>query len=141
MTVRVVRDFNANGKWDPTLPRMAAANVPDQVNEPGVAGIVVELFDSAGHSVQATTDDSGLATFQPGSTLTGEKFRVEASIPSSLSSYLQPAVVNPAATGDGVFSPLTTTVDAPAGTDQQVTMGVWNPNDYTGDDPTVLTSV
>ncbi|MFF1632250.1 SdrD B-like domain-containing protein [Leifsonia sp. NPDC058248] len=44
-------------------------------------------------------------------------------------------------TGPDALSPLTATVDASNGANQQITMGVWNPADYTGDDPKLVTSV
>ena len=64
--------------------------------------------------------------------LSGGKYRVEASIPSSMS-YLEPA---PA--GGGLAS-LTDFVDVSGGKAASLTMGVWNPADYCQDNPTLVT--
>ncbi|MFF1632249.1 SdrD B-like domain-containing protein, partial [Leifsonia sp. NPDC058248] len=126
LKVAVVRDLNANG-------------LADGASEPGVAGIQVQLIDGSGQAVTELTDSSGVATFAPSAQLTGGRYRVEASIPASLD-YLAPALIDPTSTASNRFVPLTTQVDLSAVTDQTLTMGVWNPNDFVADNPELVTA-
>ncbi|WP_165367838.1 SdrD B-like domain-containing protein, partial [Phytoactinopolyspora endophytica] len=130
VTVRVVRDYNANGLWDATFGG-------EEVNEPGVEGITVELVDAEGNIVPGETDANGVATFPASADLTGGQYRVEASIPEELD-YLYPAIVDPDATGANALSSHVDFVDVSDGADAEVVMGVWNPFDYTGDDPRMV---
>ncbi|NEE03283.1 SdrD B-like domain-containing protein [Phytoactinopolyspora halotolerans] len=131
VTVRVIRDYNANGLWDATF----GGGV--EVNEPGVEGIEVELIDTEGNVVTGETGADGVATFPADASLVGGKYRVEASIPDELD-YLHPAIVDPNATGDNALSSHVDFVDVSDGADADVVMGVWNPYDYTGDDPRMV---
>jgi hypothetical protein len=126
LKVTIVRDVNANG-------------LADGASEPGVAGIPVQLIDAAGHLVTELSGSDGVATFAPSSELTGGRYRVEASIPTALD-YLSPAFVDPNSTAANRFVPMTTQVDLRAGSDQTLTMGVWNPNDFVTANPELVTA-
>src|SRR5690349_5534662 len=67
-TIRVVREVNANGKWDQAL-------------EPGWAGVTVTLTDDAGRSVTGVTQADGTVKLSPGTALSGGKYRVEVKNP------------------------------------------------------------
>lgn len=58
VTVRVVREVNANGMWDAVL-------------EPGLAGVEVALTDTEGRSVEGVTRADGTVKPAPGTALTG----------------------------------------------------------------------
>ncbi|MGO1053856.1 SdrD B-like domain-containing protein [Crossiella sp. CA198] len=115
----VVRDLNGNGTYEPAL-------------ELGVAGIPVTVTDPSGGSASGNTGADGAVTVALGS-VTGGKYRVEATIPAD-KSYLKPA---PAGTG---LSSLTEFVDVTAGKNVALTMGVWNPADYCQANPTLATA-
>ncbi|MCK2236266.1 MULTISPECIES: SdrD B-like domain-containing protein [unclassified Crossiella] len=115
----VVRDLNGNGTYEPAL-------------ELGVAGIPVTVTDPSGGSASGNTGADGAVTVALGS-VTGGKYRVEATIPAD-KSYLKPA---PAGTG---LSSLTEFVDVAAGKNVALTMGVWNPADYCQANPTLATA-
>lgn len=106
LTVRVIRDVNGNGAYDPAL-------------EVGVAGIPVTVTDPGGATAKGTTGQDGVVKIDLGP-VTGDGYRVEATIPGSMP-YLKPAP-----TGNGL-SGLTEFV---SGQNPSVTMGVWNPTDY-----------
>ncbi|MEU1302764.1 hypothetical protein [Streptomyces shenzhenensis] len=69
-TIRVVREVNANGKWDQAL-------------EPGMAGVSVVLTDDKGRSITGTTQADGTVKLTPGNSLGGGKYRVEVKNPES----------------------------------------------------------
>ncbi|MEQ0562305.1 SdrD B-like domain-containing protein [Amycolatopsis sp. NEAU-NG30] len=119
LTVRVVRDLNGNGNYEPAL-------------ETGVAGIPVKVTDPAGATAAGTTGADG--TVKVATTgLAGGKYRVEASIPASMP-YLKPAPAG------GSLSSLTDFVDVSGGKAAALTMGVWNPADYCQDNPDLVTA-
>ncbi|MFE7620982.1 SdrD B-like domain-containing protein [Streptomyces sp. NPDC057496] len=117
LTVRVVREVNANGKWDDVL-------------EPGLGGVKVVLTDTAGASVTGTTEADGTVRLVPGTALTGGKYRVEVKNPKP--GILFPGFALPK--GD-LSDPRTLSsnvefVDLADGRNAEVTTSFWNPADY-----------
>ncbi|RSM46053.1 hypothetical protein DMA12_12265 [Amycolatopsis balhimycina DSM 5908] len=119
LTVRVVRDLNGNGSYEPAL-------------ETGVAGIPVKATDPAGGTTAGTTGGDGTVKLATAG-LAGGKYRVEASVPASMP-YLKPAPAG------GGLSSLTAFVDVSGGKKADLTMGVWNPADYCQDNPALVTA-
>ncbi|TCO65056.1 SdrD B-like domain-containing protein [Actinocrispum wychmicini] len=106
LTVRVIRDVNGNGNYDPAL-------------EVGVGGIPVVVTAPGGATAKGTTGQDGVVKIDLGP-VAGDGYRVQATIPASMP-HLKPA---PAGNG---LSSLTEFVSGP---NPSVTMGVWNPADY-----------
>ncbi|HET6708513.1 SdrD B-like domain-containing protein [Amycolatopsis sp.] len=119
LTVRVIRDLNGNGNYEPAL-------------ETGVAGIPVKATDPAGGTATGTTGADGTVKLTT-TGLAGGKYRVEASVPASMP-YLKPAPAG------GGLSSLTSFVDVSGGKKADLTMGLWNPADYCQDNPTLVTA-
>ncbi|SMC93164.1 SdrD B-like domain-containing protein [Kibdelosporangium aridum] len=116
LTVRLVRDVNGNGSYDPAL-------------EVGVPGIPVTVTDPAGGTATGTTGPDGVVKVDLGP-VTGGGYRVDASIPSTMPH------LRPAPTGNGL-SGLTEFVSGP---NPSITMGVWNPAGYCQANPTLATA-
>jgi hypothetical protein len=116
LTVRLVRDVNGNGSYEPAL-------------EVGVPGIPVTVTDPAGSTANGTTGPDGTVRIDLGP-VTGAGHRVEASIPSSMPH------LKPAPSGNGL-SALTGFV---SGANPSITMGVWNPADYCQANPAIATA-
>ncbi|RNL77774.1 hypothetical protein EFL95_17430 [Nocardioides marmorisolisilvae] len=130
VSVRVVREINANGIWDHTAP----------ILEPGLPGAVVTVTDPQGHTQSGPTDDQGQLTLDPStSSLTGGKYRVSVSNPD-------PAVFSPAfaaaspTAGQTSLSPSVDFVDVSGGKPASITTGFWNPSDYTQDNPRIISA-
>ncbi|MBE8521919.1 hypothetical protein ILP97_31290 [Amycolatopsis sp. H6(2020)] len=119
LTVRVIRDLNGNGNYEPAL-------------ETGVAGIPVKATDPAGATATGTTAADGTVKLAT-TGLAGGKYRVEASVPASMP-YLKPAPAG------GGLSSLTSFADVAGGKKADLTMGLWNPADYCQDNPTLVTA-
>ncbi|WP_406286355.1 SpaA isopeptide-forming pilin-related protein [Streptomyces sp. NBC_00209] len=126
VTVRVVREVNANGAWDAAL-------------EPGWSGVQVTLTDDAGVSVTGTTGADGTVELAPGTTLTGGKYRVQALNPDA-------TIYSPAfASQEGLsgaptkLSSAEEFVDLSGGKSVELTTGFWNPDDYCQSNPTLAT--
>ncbi|MGW3963307.1 SdrD B-like domain-containing protein [Amycolatopsis sp. NPDC005003] len=119
LTVRVVRDLNGNGNYEPAL-------------ETGVAGIPVKATDPGGATATGTTAADGTVKLAT-TGLSGGKYRVEASVPASMP-YLKPAPAG------GGLSSLTSFVDVSGGKKADLTMGLWNPADYCQDNPALVTA-
>jgi hypothetical protein len=113
LTVRLVRDVNGNGSYEPAL-------------EVGVAGIPVTVTDPGGATAKGSTGPDGVVKIDLGP-VSGGSYRVDASIPDSMP-YLKPAP-----SGNGL-SGLTEFVSGP---NPSITMGVWNPADYCQANPTL----
>ncbi|MEY9997927.1 putative repeat protein (TIGR01451 family) [Streptomyces sp. V4I8] len=116
-TVRVVREVNANGRWDSVL-------------EPGWAGVQVVLTDDAGNSVTGTTDANGVVKLDPGSSLSKGKYRIEVKNPD-------PKVYSPGQASPRtdlldrtVLSSNVEFVDLSGGKNVEVTTSFWSPEDY-----------
>ncbi|MCB0965351.1 MAG: hypothetical protein KDB37_00830, partial [Ilumatobacter sp.] len=142
LTVRVVQEVNANGVVDSTIM------------EPPLAGVVVHLSDASGASIQATTDDTGVAVFDlAASGLAGGQYRIEADNPRP--DFFYPAH---AANGQSVEAePVTAAdlesptnaklsstvefVDVTGDTDVFVNMAFWYPPYYCQENPTLCTAV
>ncbi|MBP2322159.1 hypothetical protein JOF56_002544 [Kibdelosporangium banguiense] len=116
LTVRLVRDVNGNGSYEPAL-------------EIGVPGIPVTVTDPAGSTANGTTGPDGVVKIDLGP-VNGGGYRVEAAIPSSMPH------LKPAPSGNGLSS-LTEFVNGP---NPSITMGVWNPADYCQANPSVATA-
>lgn len=121
VTVNVFRDLNGDGVLDAAM-------------EQPVAGIEVTVTDASGSGAGGTTNASGQIVVPATDALQGGKYRVEASIPDALD------FLYPAPTGADSGS-LTQFVDVSGGEDATVDMAVWNPADYVGQNPQLLTSV
>jgi hypothetical protein len=115
----VIRDVNGNGSYEPAL-------------EVGVAGIPVKVTAPDGVTAAGMTGADGTVKVATAS-LAGGKYRIEATIPDSMSP-LQPAPV-----GNGLSS-LTEFADVSGGKNVALTMGVWNPSDYCQANPTLVTA-
>jgi hypothetical protein len=120
LNVRLVRDVNGNGAYDPAL-------------ESGVAGITVAVTDPAGGTATATTGPDGTVTADLAG-VTGGAYRVEAALPESM------AHLKPAPSGGGLAS-LTEFVDVGGGANVDLTMGVWDPTGYCQANPDLVTCV
>jgi hypothetical protein len=113
LTVRLVRDVNGNGSYEPAL-------------EVGVAGIPVTVTDPGGATAKGSTGADGVVKIDLGP-VSGGGYRVEAVIPDSMP-WLEPAP------GGNGLSALTDFVTGP---NPSITMGVWNPADYCQTNPTL----
>jgi hypothetical protein len=118
LTVRLIRDVNGNGSYEPAT-------------EVGVQGIPVTVTDPAGGTATGTTGSDGTVVVDLGA-VSGGQYRVEAAIPAEMS-YLKPA---PAGNG---LSSLTEFVTVTGGADATVTMGVWDPGEYCQANPGLVT--
>jgi hypothetical protein len=119
LSVRVIRDVNGNGSYEPAL-------------EVGVAGIPVTVTAPDGVTAAGTTGADGTVKIATTS-LTGGKYRIEATIPDSMSP------LRPAPAGHGLSS-LTEFTDVSGGKNVALTMGIWNPSDYCQANPTLVTA-
>ncbi|MCA1222635.1 hypothetical protein LCE31_30580, partial [Streptomyces sp. 8L] len=115
LTVEVLRDFLGTGVIN------ATTDVPQR-------SMKVEVADASGHHVTGTTDATGKVVVAPSSELTGGRYRVDVSVPSPYSDYLQAA---PASTAANHFDSFTSFVDLTGGKDASVITGVWDAADYT----------
>ena len=130
---RVFRDYNANGTFD-------------AADEPAQGGIVVALYDDAGHSSSTTSADDGSWSVPVASPMgdgaAHDRYRVEFTIPTALS-FLQPGPEVDDPSGHGTTdAPLTSdgpVVVAAAG-DTDVNFAVNDPSDYCGTAPDVVVS-
>ncbi|MFI0983350.1 SdrD B-like domain-containing protein [Streptomyces sp. NPDC021093] len=116
-TIRVVREVNANGKWDEVL-------------EPGMAGVTVVLTDADGRSVTGKTAADGTVKLSPGAQLSGGKYRIEAKNPKP--GVLFPGFASPKddLSDPTVLSSNVEFVDLKGGSSAEVTTSFWNPADY-----------
>lgn len=126
LSVRVVRDMGANGKWDPLI------DLP-------LAGVAVTVTDHSGNSVALTTDTSGVATLPAGDTqLSGGKYRVSVANPDA--DYYSTAFAannDPGTTPSATdLSPNEEYVDLTDG-DVAVTTGFMHARDYCQSNPKV----
>lgn len=126
LTVHVIRDMGANGKWDPLI------DLP-------LGGVAVTVTDHNGNSVALTTDASGVATLPAGNTqLSGGQYRVSVANPNA--PYLTPAFADqadPGATPSATkLSSNEEFVDLSDG-DVSVTTGFWHARDYCQSNPRV----
>ncbi len=102
LTVTVVLDLDANGRYEPEMDRA----------QPGVT---VTVVDAGGGTVRGTTDEDGRFVVEPTSELAGGRYFVTAAAPDDLG-------VIPSAPSES-FAPPSSTVDLSAGS-QSVTIGV-----------------
>ncbi|MFJ5304054.1 SdrD B-like domain-containing protein [Streptomyces sp. NPDC088350] len=124
VTVRVVTEVNADGKYDSVL-------------EPGLAGAKVTLTDDAGAVLTATTGDDGTAVLTPASSaLTGGKYRVQVANPAP--GTLSEAVAG-LGTGADVIRGNVGFVDVTGGKGATYTTGFWEPGVYCQENPTLVT--
>ncbi|MER5889652.1 SpaA isopeptide-forming pilin-related protein [Streptomyces sp. NPDC001941] len=119
--VRVVREVNANGRWDSVL-------------EPGMNQVEVRLTDDAGTTLTGKTGPDGTVTFNPATaspSLKGGKYRVQVMNPrpgtlfSAFADHQGLLRANP--------TYLTSTeefVDLTGGNNVEFTTAFWNPSDY-----------
>ncbi|MGW4730574.1 SdrD B-like domain-containing protein [Streptomyces shenzhenensis] len=116
-TVRVVREVNANGKWD-------------QVLEPGMSGVSVVLTDDEGRSITGTTRADGTVKLTPGNSLGGGKYRIEVKNPDPKALY--PGFASPRSDliDPTVLSSNVEFVDLSGGKNVEITTSFWSPEDY-----------
>jgi len=165
--VRVVQDAGANGY---VVLNTSGANAGQQtatskqVNPP-LSSVTVTLADADGHTLTATTDNDGIATFDPASSdLTGGQYRVDVTnpkpdtfapgfaannqkVPSGLvftaANGSQPSTVAPVAAADLAnannekFSSDTEFVDVTGGKDAYVNTSFWYPAYYCQNNATI----
>ncbi|MEV7003998.1 SdrD B-like domain-containing protein [Streptomyces sp. NPDC093982] len=127
MTVRVVREVNANGKWDSVL-------------EPGWVGIQVVLTDDQGRSITGTTTANGTVKLDPGTSLGGGKYRVEVKNPDSQVYFPGAASPKGNLTDPRVLSSSVEFVDLSAGKNVEITTSFWSPEDYCQKNATLVTA-
>ncbi|MFI6097042.1 SdrD B-like domain-containing protein [Lentzea sp. NPDC051213] len=118
LTVKVIRDVNANGTYEAAL-------------EVGVAGASVVVTDPAGQSATGTTGADGNVTVGLGP-VSGGKYRVQVNPPAG-------SVLKPAPAGTGLESN-TMFVDVSGNKNVSVTTALWNPADYCQSTPTLITA-
>jgi hypothetical protein len=118
LSVRVVRDVNANGSYEPAI-------------EPGVAGASVTVVDGSGRTATGKTGPDGTITADL-SKLTGGKYRVQVAPPAG-------SVLQPAPEGSGLSS-TTSFVDVSNRANVNLVVGLWNPADYCQENPTLVTA-
>ncbi len=106
LTVTVVLDLDANGRYEPENDRV----------QPGVT---VTVVDAGGGTVTGATDADGRFVVEPTSKLAGGRYFVTAEVPDGLG-------VVPAGPSDS-FAPSSSTVDVSAGS-QSVTVAVVTPS-------------
>ncbi|MEU2718830.1 hypothetical protein ABZ624_42430, partial [Streptomyces sp. NPDC007205] len=126
-TVRVVREVNANGKWDQGL-------------EPGWSGVTVVLTDDAGRSVTGVTQADGTVKLSPGTSLSGGKYRVEVKSPDSKVYFPGAASPRTDLTDPTVLSSNVEFVDLSGGKNVEVTTSFWSPEDYCQKNATLVTA-
>ncbi|WP_211216288.1 SpaA isopeptide-forming pilin-related protein [Longispora albida] len=118
VTVRVVREVNANGSWD------------GAALEPGMPGVTVNLTDDAGSTVSGVTASGGTVTLSPGATLTGGKYRVQVINPKPGVLYSAFAAREGLAQAPNRLSSTEEFVDLSGGRNVSYTTALWNPGDY-----------
>ncbi|MGI5436896.1 SdrD B-like domain-containing protein [Streptomyces shenzhenensis] len=116
-TIRVVREVNANGKWDQAL-------------EPGMAGVSVVLTDDAGRSITGTTQADGTVKLTPGNSLGGGKYRVEVKNPDKGVLFPGFASLRSDLIDPTVLSSNVEFVDLSGGKNVEITTSFWSPEDY-----------
>ncbi|MDN3025999.1 SdrD B-like domain-containing protein [Streptomyces sp. S.PB5] len=126
-TVRVVREVNADGKWNQAL-------------EPGMAGVQVVLTDADGRSITGTTQTDGTVKLAPGSSLAGGKYRVEVKNPEQgvlFPGFASPRkdLIDPTELSSNVEF-----VDLSAGKNAEITTSFWSPEDYCQKNATLVTA-
>ncbi|MFJ8795629.1 SdrD B-like domain-containing protein [Streptomyces sp. NPDC102462] len=126
-TIRVVREVNANGKWDQAL-------------EPGMAGVTVVLTDDAGRSVTGTTQADGTVKLTPGNSLGGGKYRVEVKNPDEGVLFPGFASARPNLIDPTVLSSNVEFVDLSGGKNVEITTSFWSPEDYCQKNATLVTA-
>ncbi|MGH4028612.1 SpaA isopeptide-forming pilin-related protein [Actinomycetota bacterium Odt1-20B] len=127
--IRVVREVNANGRWDRVL-------------EPGMRKVKVNLTDDAGTTISGTTGTDGTVTLSPASTaLKGHKYRVQVMNPKPGVLYSAHASREGLLGGDPEYLSSTEEfVDLSGGHDAEVTTAFWNPADYCQKNATLVTA-
>ncbi|MEU2718537.1 hypothetical protein ABZ624_40330, partial [Streptomyces sp. NPDC007205] len=126
-TIRVVREVNANGKWDQGL-------------EPGWSGVTVVLTDDAGRSVTGVTQADGTVKLSPGTSLSGGKYRVEVKNPDPKAYFPGAASPRTELLDPTVLSSNVEFVDLSAGKNVEVTTSFWSPEDYCQKNATLVTA-
>ncbi|MEV7002970.1 SdrD B-like domain-containing protein [Streptomyces sp. NPDC093982] len=126
-TIRVVREVNANGTWDQAL-------------EPGWAGVQVVLTDDEGNSITGTTTANGTVTLDPGTTLSGGKYRVEVKNPDSKVYFPGMAKPRTSLLDTQDLSSNVEFVDLSAGKNVEITTSFWSPEDYCQQNATLVTA-
>ncbi|MER6525358.1 SdrD B-like domain-containing protein, partial [Streptomyces sp. NPDC001508] len=116
-TVRVVREVNANGKWDQAL-------------EPGMSGVTVVLTDDEGRSITGTTQADGTVKLTPGNSLGGGKYRVEVKNPDEGVLFPGFASARSNLIDPTVLSSNVEFVDLSGGKNVEITTSFWSPEDY-----------
>ncbi|MEU6611729.1 SdrD B-like domain-containing protein [Streptomyces shenzhenensis] len=116
-TIRVVREVNANGKWDQAL-------------EPGMSGVTVVLTDDEGRSITGTTQADGTVKLTPGNSLGGGKYRIEVKNPDE--GVLFPGFASPRSNliDPAELSSNVEFVDLSGGKNVEITTSFWSPEDY-----------
>ncbi|MEV7004236.1 SdrD B-like domain-containing protein [Streptomyces sp. NPDC093982] len=125
VTVRVVREVNANGTWDSVL-------------EPGLAGVQVVLTDDEGNSITGTTTANGTVKLDPGTSLGGGKYRVEVKNPDSKVYYPGMAKPRTSLLDTRDLSSNVEFVDLSAGKNVEITTSFWSPEDYCQQNATLV---
>ncbi|MFI6645504.1 SpaA isopeptide-forming pilin-related protein [Streptomyces sp. NPDC050504] len=127
--VRVVREVNANGKWDNVL-------------EPGMSEVEVRLTDDAGTTITGRTGPDGTVTLTPAtSALKGGKYRIQVMNPKPGVLYSAHASREGLLGGSPEFLSSTEEfVDLSGGGDAEVTTAFWNPGDYCQKNATLVTA-
>nr|WP_052478055.1 SdrD B-like domain-containing protein [Kibdelosporangium sp. MJ126-NF4]CEL15671.1 FIG00503626: hypothetical protein [Kibdelosporangium sp. MJ126-NF4]CTQ93596.1 FIG00503626: hypothetical protein [Kibdelosporangium sp. MJ126-NF4] len=120
LTVRLVRDVNGNGSYEPAL-------------EVGVPGVPVTVTDPAGGTATGKTGPDGVVKIDLGP-VSGGRYRVDAAIPSTMP-HLRAAPTG--SDKPGGLSGLTEFVSGP---NPSITMGVWNPSGYCQANPVLATA-
>ena len=124
MTVRVVREVDADGMYDRVL-------------EPGLSKVRVTLTDNAGRKLTALTGSDGLAVFtSAGTPLSGGKYRIDVTNPDP--GTLSPAIAGLGSAAD-VMRSNTGFVDVSGGQDVSYTTGFWEPDTYCQENPKLVT--
>ncbi|MFJ8602592.1 SdrD B-like domain-containing protein [Streptomyces shenzhenensis] len=116
-TVRVVREVNANGKWDQAL-------------EPGMSGVTVVLTDDEGRSITGTTQADGTVKLTPGNSLGGGKYRIEVKNPDKGVLFPGFASLRSDLIDPTVLSSNVEFVDLSGGKNVEITTSFWSPEDY-----------
>ncbi|MEV7004784.1 SdrD B-like domain-containing protein [Streptomyces sp. NPDC093982] len=124
-TIRVVREVNANGTWDQAL-------------EPGWAGVQVVLTDDEGNSITGTTTANGTVKLDPGTSLSGGKYRVEVKNPDSKVYYPGMAKPRTSLLDTRDLSSNVEFVDLSAGKNVEITTSFWSPEDYCQQNATLV---
>ncbi|MEV7004795.1 SdrD B-like domain-containing protein [Streptomyces sp. NPDC093982] len=127
VTVRVVREVNANGTWDSVL-------------EPGLAGVQVVLTDDEGRSITGTTTANGTVKLDPGTSLGGGKYRVEVKNPDTKVYYPGMAKPRTSLIDTRDLSSTVEFVDLSAGKNVEITTSFWSPEDYCQQNATLVTA-